>query len=91
MIKLITAIPWPQLSTKWLLRVSVALKIHNGHSNFYKGNYLIETSLQVQSVVHYHHGKTHGQVQVDKVLDNTAKDINQDEQAARRERQWACP
>ena len=51
-----------------LVRVSIAVMRRHGHSNSYKGKYLTETGLQSGGLVHCHHGRKHGSMQVDMVL-----------------------
>ena len=48
---------------------SIAVKRHHDHSNSYKGKHLIGPGLQVQSLVHCHHGGKHGGMQADLVLE----------------------
>jgi hypothetical protein len=41
-----------------LVKVSIAVKKHHDHSNFYKRKHL--TGLQFRGLVHCHHGGQHG-------------------------------
>ena len=52
-----------------LVRVSTAVKRHHDHGNSYKGKHFIGAGLQFRGLVHYHHGRKHGGMQVDIVLE----------------------
>ena len=48
----------------YCLRVSIAMKRHDDHGNFYKEKHLIGAGL-----IHYSHGEKHYSMQVDMVLE----------------------
>ena len=39
-----------------LVKVSIAVKRHHDHGNFYKGKHLIRVACTFRDLVHYHHG-----------------------------------
>ena len=45
------------------------MKRHHDQGKSYKGQHLIKAGLQVKGSVHYHHGRNHGSVQEDMVLE----------------------
>ena len=45
-----------------LVRVSIAVKRHQDHSNSYKGKHLTGAGLQFRGLVNYHHDRKHGGV-----------------------------
>ena len=47
----------------------IAVKRHHDHDNSYKGKHLIGAGLQFRGLVYYHHGRKHGGVQADMVLE----------------------
>ena len=51
-----------------LVRVSVAVKRHHDHDNFYKGKHLIGAGFQFRDLVQYHHGEKSGGLQADVVM-----------------------
>lgn len=55
---------------------------YHDHSNPYKGKHLIGASLQVQNLVYYHHGRKHGGMQADMVLEKEPVILHLDQQAA---------
>ena len=67
------------------LRVSVAVKRHHEHSNFYKGKNLIEAGVQFRDLIHYHCGGKHGAMQADVVLEKEMRVLHLDLQAAGRQ------
>jgi hypothetical protein len=73
-----------------LVRVSIAVKEHQDHSNFYKGKRLIGTCLQRRGSVHYCPGGKHGSMQADTVLREVAEEFCIQSAGSRaRERPWA--
>ena len=52
-----------------LVRDSVAVKRHHDPNNSYKGKHLIKAGLKFRGLVHYHHGRKHGSMQADTVLE----------------------
>ena len=68
-----------------LVRVSTAMKKHFDHSNSYKKKHLIGTGLEFRGVVHYTHGRKHGSMQEDMVLEKELRVLYLDWQAAGRE------
>jgi hypothetical protein len=54
-----------------LVRVSIAVKRHYDHSNLIKENVYLEPGLQSRALVHYHHGRKHGGLQADMVLEKS--------------------
>jgi hypothetical protein len=52
-----------------LNRVSISMKRHHDHSISYKGKHLIGADLHFRGLGHYHHGKKHGGMQADVVLE----------------------
>jgi hypothetical protein len=73
-----------------LIRVTIAVKRHCSHRNSYKGRYLIGAGLQFRGLVHYHHGRKHGSLQSDMVLEKELRVLHLDLQAAERERVTHC-
>ena len=52
------------------LRGSIAVRRHHDHGDSYKGNHLIEVvAYSFRGSVHYHHGREHGGMQADVVLE----------------------
>jgi hypothetical protein len=49
--------------------MSIAVKSHYDHSNFYKEKYLIGGWLQFRGLVYCHHGIKHDSMQADMVLE----------------------
>ena len=45
------------------------MKRHHDQGNSYKGKHLIGAGLQFRGSVHYHHGRKHGSIQADMVLE----------------------
>jgi len=45
------------------------VKRHRDHSNSSKGRHFIGAGLQFRGSVHYHHGREHGTMQADMVLE----------------------
>jgi hypothetical protein len=56
-----------RLSIRYHSASSIAAKRHHGNS--YKGKHLIGAGLQFRGLVYYHHGRKHGGVQADMVLE----------------------
>ena len=65
------------------LRVSIALKRHHDHGNSYKGSHFIGAGLQFRGLVH-HHGRKHGDMQADMVLEKELRVLHLALQAAGR-------
>ena len=57
------------------------MKKHHDHSSSYKGH-LTGAGLQFRGLVHYHHGRKHGSVQADMVLEKELRVLHLDRQAA---------
>ena len=51
------------------LRVSIAVKRHHDHSNSYKGKHLIGVAYSFTGLAHFPHGREHGGMQADTVLE----------------------
>ena len=64
--------------------VSVAVKRHRDHcsSNSYKGKHLIGAAYSFRGLVHYCHGRKHGGVQADMVLEKELRVLHLDLKAA---------
>jgi hypothetical protein len=69
-----------------LVRVSIAMKRHHGHSNSYTGKLLTGTGLQFRGLVHYCQVRKHVSVQAGMVLEKELRVLHLDRQAAGRER-----
>jgi hypothetical protein len=54
------------------------VKRHHEQCNSYKGKHLIGAGLQFQGSAHYHHGRKHGSVQVDMVLEKMLRVLHLD-------------
>ena len=52
-----------------LVRVSIAVNRHHDQGNSYKEQHLIGAAYTFRGSVHYHHGRKHGSVQADTVLE----------------------
>ena len=52
-----------------LVRVSIAVKRHQDPGNSYKGKHLIGLAYRFRGSIHYHHGRDHGGMQADMVLE----------------------
>jgi hypothetical protein len=65
------------------LRVSIAMKRHHDQSNFYKGH-LIGAGLQFGGAVYHHHGRKHGDVHANMVLEKELRVLHLDPMATRR-------
>jgi hypothetical protein len=57
---------------------------HHDQGNSYKEKHFIGAALQFRGSVHYHHGRKHGRMQVDMVLEEM-RVLHLDPQAAERE------
>lgn len=68
-----------------LIRVSITVKRHRHHSNFYKGKHLIKGGLQFRGLVNYCHGKKSGGTQADVVLERETRVLHLDPEEAGRE------
>jgi hypothetical protein len=67
----------------------MAVKRYHDHGNSYKEKHLIGDGLQFQRFS-YHHGKKHGKVQADLVLEKELRVLHHDLQAAgHRVQNWA--
>ena len=52
------------------MRVSIAVKRHHGHINYYKEKRLTEVKgYSFRDLVHYHHSGQHRSLQADKLLE----------------------
>jgi hypothetical protein len=51
------------------LRVSISVKKHYDHSNYYKENIYTRLAYRFRGLVHYCHGIEHGSTQADMVLE----------------------
>ena len=60
-----------------LFRVSIAVKRHHDHNNSYKGKHWIGVGLQFRCLVHYRHGRRHGSLEVDIVLERAESSASQ--------------
>ena len=58
------------------------MKGHHDQGNVYKSKLLVGAGLQFQRSVHYHHGRKHGSVQVDMVLEKELRVLHLDLKAA---------
>jgi hypothetical protein len=54
---------------RYCLKVSISVKRYRDLVNSYKGKYFIRPGLQLKVLVHYGHGRKHGSVQADLVLE----------------------
>jgi hypothetical protein len=51
------------------LRAFISVKRYHDHNNFYKENIYLGLAYSFRGLVHYHHGRKHGTVQADMVLE----------------------
>ena len=51
------------------------MKKHCDHGNSYKGKHLTGTGLQFRGLIHYHHGRKHGSMQADMVLEKEPRGL----------------
>jgi hypothetical protein len=58
--------------------ISIAVKRHHEHGNSYKGKHLIGAGLQFRGLVHYHHGRKHGSIQSDMMLEKEPRILHLD-------------
>ena len=63
---------------------SISLKRHRDQDNSYKGECLIRAGLQFRGLVHYHHGRKHGSVQADMVLEKELRVLHLDPLGSRK-------
>jgi hypothetical protein len=73
-----------------LIGISIAVKRHRGHSNsFIKERISLGLAYSFRGLVHYHHGRKHGSMQVDMVLEKELRVLCPDWQAAgRKSEHW---
>ena len=64
------------------LRVSIAVTRHHDHGHSYKGKHLIRAGLQFRVVAYYCHGRKHGSMPADLVLEKEQRVLHLDLQAA---------
>ena len=65
-----------------LVRVSIAVKRHHDHGNFYNGKHLTGAGLQLRGLGHHRHGGKHGGIQADMVLEEELRVLHLDPWAA---------
>jgi hypothetical protein len=61
------------------------VKRHHDHDISYKGKYLIGAGFEFRGFVHFYHGRKHGYIQTDIVLERQLRVPYPDQQAAGRE------
>jgi hypothetical protein len=75
--EVVSELPWSTETVRRgvsiLVKVSIAVKRHQYHSNSYKGKDLIGSGLQL---VHCHHGSKHNGVQADMVLERQLRALS---------------
>jgi hypothetical protein len=71
--------------TKLQSQGCIAVKRHHDHGNSYKGKHLIGAGLLLKGLVHYQHGRKHGAVQADMVLEMGLRVLHLVPRAAGRE------
>jgi hypothetical protein len=60
------------------------MKRHHDQDNSYKGKHSVGAGLQFQRFIHYHHGRKHGSIQADIVLEKELRVLHLDPKAVRR-------
>jgi hypothetical protein len=68
-----------------LVRVSIVVKRHHAYRNSYQRKYLIGARLQFRGLVHYCHGRKHGGLQADMVLERWLRVLRLNKQEAGRD------
>jgi hypothetical protein len=58
------------------------VKRHQDHGNSYKGKHLTETWFSFRSFIYYHHGRKHGGIKADMVLEEELRVLHLDPQEA---------
>ena len=61
------------------------MKRHHDHGKSYKEKHLIGAGLQFRGAVHYQHGRKHGSVQADMVLEKELRVLHLDQQTTERD------